>query len=225
MLNIADMTFAWWGGYGVLVQSFSIAKGEKVLVTGPSGSGKTTLLSLVAGLLRPNTGAITIGGVDIATLSGRARDRLRADCIGLIFQQLNLVPYLTPLQNVLLPLRFSPRRRQALAGEPEAEARRLLSALAIEATLNNGSSTALSVGQQQRVAAARALIGAPSLILADEPTSALDRAARDRFMGLLIGEASRSSAALLMVSHDPDLAKHFDRVLPLAEFASVGPRK
>jgi putative ABC transport system ATP-binding protein len=190
-----------------------------VLLLGPSGSGKSTLLGLVCGTLRPNAGQVRLQGQDVGTLRGAALDRLRAETFGVIFQQFNLLPYATGLDNVLLPLRFAPGRRARVAA-PADEALRLLEGLGLPADLMRRAPAArLSVGQQQRVAVARAMIGRPPVILADEPTSALDAAAQDGFLALLFDQCAATGAALLMVSHDARLAPRFDRVVAMDAIA------
>lgn len=199
---------------------FEVAAGEKVFLKGASGSGKSTLLGLIAGIMAPTAGRIDVLGRPMSKLSGGRRDSLRAERLGVIFQMFNLLPYLPAGANVMLPARFSPRRNEAckVAGGAEAEARRLMSRLQLDPKQYWSSPpTELSVGQQQRVAAARALIGRPGLVLADEPTSALDADARDAFLSLLIEECAASGAALLFVSHDGSLASKFDRAVDLSE--------
>jgi putative ABC transport system ATP-binding protein len=218
VVEIENIAFAWKQGPQVLnVPAFRVEAGERVFLRGPSGSGKSTLLGLIAGVLAPQSGTIRVLGEDMSALSPSKRDRLRADHVGVIFQMFNLVPYLSVTGNVLLPLRFSPARRKAAGNDAEGEARRLLARLGLddEALLSRRVSD-LSVGQQQRVAAARALIGAPRLIIADEPTSALDADARDRFIALLSEEVTRTGASLLFVSHDASLAPLFTRAVDLA---------
>ena len=193
-----------------------LERGEAVFLRGPSGSGKTTLLGIVGGVLRPESGRVELLGTDLGALGGAARDRFRADHVGFVFQLFNLLPYLDVVDNVLLPCRFSRRRREAAGADPRAEALRLLDQLGLgDATARARDATELSVGQQQRVAVARALIGRPSLVIADEPTSALDADARDAFLALLEQECRRADAALLFVSHDGALAGRFDRALDL----------
>jgi len=220
-IRIRDLRFAWASGPALLdIPSFDLGASERLFLRGPSGSGKSTLLGLVAGVLEPQSGTVEVLGEDMAALSGPRRDALRADRLGVIFQMFNLVPYLSVIQNVTLPCRFSRARREAVAGigGPVAEARRLLARLGLtDEGLLARAVTELSVGQQQRVAVARALIGGPKILIADEPTSALDADARDQFIGLLNEEAARSSAALLFVSHDASLAGHFDRSVDLAD--------
>ena len=218
-IRIEGLRFAWPGHPPVLdIDSFTLRRGEKLFLRGPSGSGKSTLLGLIAGVLTTETGRIEVLGQEMHALSAAARDRVRADHLGVIFQMFNLVPYLSVTGNVTLPLLFSPARRKAAGDRPEEEARRLLGRLGLsDEKLLGRRVSDLSVGQQQRVAAARALMGGPEIVIADEPTSALDADARDRFIELLSEEASRTGAALLFVSHDANLARLFDRAVDLEE--------
>ncbi len=179
---------------------------------GPSGCGKSTLLSAIAGVIDVPKGAVDVSGQDVGALRGGARDRFRVDHIGLIFQVFNLVPWLSAVENVLLPCTYSQRRRARAGDDPMATTRRLLGELGLDdPALIARPANALSVGQQQRVAVARALIGKPDLILADEPTSALDDAAKAAFVDLLTREAAAAGTALLFVSHDRSLERHFER--------------
>ena len=225
VVQLSDLSFAWPGGgaFSLQVKAFSLAAGKRVLLLGPSGSGKSTFLSLLCGILTPSGGRIEILGEDIAALTASRRDAFRAEHIGVIFQMFNLLPYGSVIDNVVLPLSFAPRRRArvASAGGAEAEAARLLSRLGLPEDVIRGRSVAnLSVGQQQRVAAARALIGAPELIVADEPTSALDRNRQTAFLELLFEQAGEAGATLIMVSHDETLASRFDEVLRLDQILS-----
>ncbi|MBK6636373.1 MAG: ABC transporter ATP-binding protein [Rhodocyclaceae bacterium] len=194
-----------------------IRAGERVFLHGASGAGKSTLLGLVAGVLVPSAGELLVMGQSLAALSGPQRDVFRADHMGILFQQFNLIPYLPVLDNVLLPCRFSRRRlsRCTPPADPVQDARRLLDHLEIGVELHGRAASQLSVGQQQRVAAARALIGRPELVIADEPTSALDAARQSAFLDLLARECGESGATLLFVSHDLRLQAHFDRVVSL----------
>ena len=222
VLSISDLRFRWPAAVRNLldIEAFAIASGESVFLQGASGSGKSTLLNLVAGVLAPDAGRISLLGADLASTSGAQRDRLRADHVGFVFQQFNLLPYLSVVDNVLLPLRFSRRRADRCAAAPGgavAEAQRLLEALGLEAAARRARDvTELSVGQQQRVALARGLVGRPELLIADEPTSSLDADARDDFLALLDAERAAAGAALLFVSHDAGLAVRFDRSVALA---------
>jgi len=197
---------------------FNADAGERVFLYGPSGSGKSTLLGLIGGVLRAEIGKIEILGNDFSQLSQTQRDRMRADHIGFIFQQFNLIPYLSVIDNVVLPCQFSQHRlRKALAGGNtlNAEAKRLLSQLDLAPSLWHQPVTQLSVGQQQRVAAARALIGKPEIIIADEPTSALDADRQTAFLELLLRECIDANATLLFVSHDRRLASSFNQEIDL----------
>lgn len=217
LLALDALTFAWPGQAPCLdIEAFALEPGEQVFLHGPSGAGKSTLLNLLAGVLKPDAGDIRLLGRSLPALPGAVRDRLRADHIGLIFQQFNLIPYLSVLDNVRLPCRFSARRRER-AGEPGQAAQRLLGHLDLDAALWHRPATALSVGQQQRVAAARALIGAPELVIADEPTSALDAERQRAFLDLLADECASAGAALVFVSHDHRLAGRFTREVALTE--------
>lgn len=221
-LALDDVAFAWpgRGGFSLSCPFFQIAPGERVLLIGASGSGKSTLLSLVCGIVPAMRGRVSVGGTDLGTLSAGGRDRLRAEQIGVIFQQFNLLPYAKVIDNILLPLRFAPHRR-ALAGGAVTEAARLCAGLGLPDEVLSRQAGRLSVGQQQRVAVARALIGAPPLIVADEPTSALDAETQDSFLRLLFDRTDEVQSALLMVSHDERLAPRFDRVIRLADIVST----
>lgn len=203
------------------VDDFALPKGGRTLLLGASGSGKSTILSLICGVIAPQAGRVEVAGTDIAQLSRRKRDRFRAEEIGIVFQQFNLLPYASAMDNALLPLRFAPGRR-ARAGDERAEALRLAAALGLDAALmTKGRARALSVGQQQRVAVIRALIGGPGLIVADEPTSALDAAAQAAFVDTLFTHVAAAGASLLMVSHDERLADRFDQTVRLDDIAQV----
>jgi putative ABC transport system ATP-binding protein len=225
-LSITDLVYRWRGQHAICldIPRFAVAAGERVFLHGPSGGGKSTLLGLLGGVAVPERGRVELIGQDIARLPGRARDRFRADHIGFIFQQFNLLPWLSALDNVLLPCTFSAQRHRR-AGDARAEATRLLTELDLAPTLWAQPAAELSVGQQQRVAAARALIGRPEILIADEPTSALDAPRQQAFIDLLLKEAAAAGAALLFVSHDARLAAHFDRTVALADInrAAVEP--
>ncbi len=217
VIEARDLRFGWPGATEPCVQldHFRLARGERLLLLGPSGCGKSTLLGLLGGVLQPDSGSVTLLGQPFSRCRATVRDRLRADHIGFIFQQLNLVPYLSLEDNVLLPCRFSAWRRQRTGNDPRAAARTLLHALELPETLWQRPVTELSVGQQQRAAAARALIGGPELLIADEPSSALDRHNRDRLMQLLSAQLHAHGSALLVVSHDEQLQQHVDRTLAM----------
>jgi putative ABC transport system ATP-binding protein len=208
-VSITDLRFAWPNGNTLLdIEHWQVKPGESVFLYGPSGSGKSTFLALIAGMSVQYTGQVQLLGRPWSQQNISQRDQQRADSIGFIFQQFNLLPYLSALQNVQLALRLSPRRaRQATADQ----AAQLLTSLGIEPCLHRSKPAQLSVGQQQRVAAARALIGQPPLILADEPTSALDWAAQQQFLDVLQTHSKAAGSALIYVSHDERLAHRFLR--------------
>ena len=216
------MRYRWPGraAFGLEIDGFALAPGESVLLLGESGSGKSTLLSLICGTVTAGAGQVSVAGTDIATLSAGARDRFRAEHIGLIFQQFNLLPYASVLDNILLPLRFAPKRR-ARVHQPRDSAAQLCRDLGLPPEAITAQAGRLSVGQQQRVAAARALIGAPPLIIADEPTSALDAATQSTFLDLLFAQARANGSTLLMVSHDARLAQHFDRTVQMDQITAT----
>ncbi|MFT3817818.1 MAG: ATP-binding cassette domain-containing protein [Rubrivivax sp.] len=227
-LALDGVRFRWpRAGADVLaIDALQLQRGERVLLRGDSGCGKSTLLSLAAGVLLPQAGRVRLLGQDWRALSAGRRDRFRADHIGYIFQQFNLLPYLSVLDNVLLPCRFSRARAARAGGEggrARAEALSLLAELELDPWLWHRPAGELSVGQQQRVAAARALIGRPELVIADEPTSALDESRRDAFMALLIRVCGEAGSALLFVSHDARLAPHFERVIDLPAINRAAP--
>ncbi|GIZ51947.1 ATP-binding cassette domain-containing protein [Noviherbaspirillum aridicola] len=218
---VEDLRFRWPQAATPCLQiaSLTMQAGESLFLHGPSGSGKSTLLGLLGGVLLPQQGSVRMLGHELAALRGHARDRFRVDHVGFIFQQFNLIPHLPVLDNVLLPCRFSRRRLQRASRQRSArdEAVRLLAALGLGTEVLQRPATRLSVGQQQRVAAARALIGSPEILIADEPTSALDAERQADFLRLLLQEGQAAGATILFVSHDRRLAAQFDRELGLAQ--------
>lgn len=221
-LELSDVRFSWpgKGGFALTCPSFALGQGESVLLLGESGSGKSTLLSLICGIVAADQGEVQVSGTDLGKLRVGARDRFRSENIGVIFQQFNLLPYGRVVDNILLPLRFSPERRRR-AGDSSAEAARLCADLGLPDAVMNTPAGRLSVGQQQRVAVARALIGRPPLIVADEPTSALDAATQDTFLELLFRQTQEAGSAVLMVSHDERLGNRFDRVIRLEDIVKT----
>ena len=218
-IEISALRFGYGSDADVLnLPTFRVEQSESVFLHGASGSGKSTLLSLIGGVAVPREGRVVVLGQDLTGLKNASRDRFRADHIGFIFQQFNLLPYLSVDENVELPCRYSARRRQRACqvdGSIANATGRLLSDLGIGGRLRGRNSTDLSVGQQQRVAAARALIGRPELVIADEPTSALDTNRRREFIELLLSECRQVGSAIVFVSHDVSLASHFDRSVDL----------
>jgi putative ABC transport system ATP-binding protein len=219
VLRLQGVRYAWPGATAdcLQIEQLHIAAGRTLFLHGPSGCGKSTLLGLMAGVLVARQGTVELLGQDWAQLPGGRRDARRVDHVGVIFQQFNLLPYLTVLDNVLLPTRFSKTRTARCQGGALPAAQALLERVALPPALWARRADALSVGQQQRVAAARALIGAPELVIADEPTSALDAARRDDFMALLMTACAAAGSTLVFVSHDERLAERFDERLSLPE--------
>jgi len=221
LLEISGLGFAWPGQDELLnIPEFHLKAGETLFLKGPSGSGKTTLLGLIGGVQLAGRGSVRLLGEDLGKLSAAKRDHFRVDHTGYIFQQFNLLPFLSVRENVELPCHFSRLRAARAAqrhGSIHQAAEQLLQHLGLTADLWTRRADTLSIGQQQRVAAARALIGQPELVIADEPTSALDSDTREAFLGLLFAECRAAGASLLFVSHDQSLAALFDRSLSLAD--------
>ncbi|WP_019895252.1 ATP-binding cassette domain-containing protein [Hydrogenovibrio halophilus] len=216
--ELENLRFGWPGTKHDLLQieHLALQTGKHLFIQGASGSGKSTLLNLLCGVLLPQSGQIRVLDQDLTQYASARRDRFRADHLGIIFQQFNLLPYLTPVQNCLLPLTFSAKRRKQCPS-PEKTAIAYLQQLNLPNHLLQVPSKNLSIGQQQRVAIARALIGQPDLIIADEPTSALDAAHRDRFMQCLFEAAEEHHTSIVFVSHDLSLASEFDHQYVLPE--------
>ena len=226
-IAIKDLTFAYDAEAPIInIGDFAVCSGEQLFLQGASGSGKSTLLALIAGVLTPRGGTIDLLGQPLAQASPAQKDRFRADHIGFVFQLFNLLPYLSVLDNVMLPCRFSElRRKRALEerGVLEEEAKRLLAHLGLrDAEILTRGVSKLSIGQQQRVAAARALIGRPEILIADEPTSSLDANARADFIELLMAECSAAQSTLLFVSHDDSLGPLFHRRLRIEDINTGG---
>ncbi len=222
---IENLRYSWRHerGFYLSVPHLRVERGEKLLLKGPSGSGKSTLLALICGAAVPAAGGVRIAGKQIESLSPSARDRMRGESIGVIFQSLQLIPYLSAIENVLLPLSFASGRARRIG--PTAAQRRealdLLERLALDhAGIADARSDELSIGQQQRVAAARALIGSPALVVADEPTSALDRDLRDAFLSVLLAESARCGTSVVLASHDEGFEPLFDRVLHMRDIVA-----
>ncbi|MCB1326870.1 MAG: ABC transporter ATP-binding protein [Spirochaetales bacterium] len=217
-LSIRNLMFAYGESDPVLdIESLDVARGERVFLHGPSGSGKTTLLGLIAGVLSGYRGQIQILERDLASLSGAEKDHFRGSHMGYIFQMFNLIPYLSVMENIVLPCRLNPARRDRLGQKAAEDAAREIATHLEIGELIEKRVTSLSVGQQQRVAAARALIGAPEIVIADEPTSALDQDRRERFLRLLFENCQRDGSTVLFVSHDRTLGRLFDREISLPE--------
>ena len=221
MIKISNVKFRWQPADSLVINVplLKVEKGECLFISGPSGSGKSTLLNLLGGVLEPESGEIFLMGEDITTMSSNQRDIYRADHLGLLFQMFNLMPFLSVLDNVTLPCLFSESRRHSAverSGSIDAEAIRLLLHMGLDLDeIGDRSVNLLSTGQQQRVAAARALLGSPEFIIADEPTSALDSDARHAFLELLFKEIKTVGSTMVFVSHDNNLSSLFDNSVNL----------
>jgi putative ABC transport system ATP-binding protein len=220
LISIQNLEFSYKTKKILNIPALEVKKSETLFLSGPSGSGKTTLLGLLTGVLEIQKGRIEILGQNIKELSDSGRDAFRGQHIGYIFQQFNLIPYLNVLENITLSCSINSAR----AGKNEdyiSEAKSLATQLGIGDCLEQ-KATELSVGQQQRVAAARAFLGYPELLIADEPTSSLDYSHREKFLKILFDICKKHQMTLLFVSHDESLKNLFDRVLSLRDINQVG---
>ncbi len=188
------------------IPHWDLSDNEQVFIHGPSGCGKTTFLNLISGILPITSGSIEMFGYSLQNMKGRQLDKHRANHIGCVFQNFNLIPYLSPIENIKLASEFSTHKTN------HATITELLSKLQLEKKNWNKPTHQLSMGQKQRVAIARALINQPKLIIADEPTSSLDENNRDAFITLLMQQVSDLNCALIFISHDMSLSGHFSRI-------------
>lgn len=211
-LKISELSFAWPGknGFRLSIDNWQVQAAKNVFLYGPSGSGKSTLLNLLSGVIPAQSGSIEVLAQELTVLSARQRDRFRAKHIGMIFQQFNLLPYLSGEQNIQLAYHFNGKKNQLNSDY----AQNLYEQLSLSDKLLQQQASTLSVGQQQRIAVARALISQPELIIADEPTSALDTQLRDSFVNLLLTNATDST--VIFVSHDRSLVSLFDQQYDIA---------
>lgn len=214
-IKISNLQYVWPESNTPIIDipALEIELRGSVFLQGASGSGKSTLLSLLAGTLKASSGTLQILGTDLTSLSSRRRDRFRAEHIGIVFQQFNLIPFLTVEGNLKLASRFV---NQSVSGT-EDRAKKLLESLRLDSAILERRADRLSVGQQQRVAIARAFINQPEILLADEPTSALDTEARDLFMQLLMSVREATGCTLIFASHDSSLASFFETKIVLKE--------
>ena len=217
ILEIKNLIFKWnkKSSFRLKINELVLEKKKKVILLGESGSGKSTLLNLISGIIDPDSGEIIISGKSITSLSPRKKDFFRTENLGVIFQQFNIIEYLSPITNILLPSYFTSlkNRRTNLFSK---RAISLGKKLGINKdVLFQDKSKDLSVGQQQRIAIIRALINSPKIILADEPTSALDLKNKEKFLSLLFEICEQEEISILMVSHDNIITKYFDEILLL----------
>lgn len=203
------------------IPHWQVTAGQQLFIQGPSGCGKTTLLNLITGMLAADSGSISLLNKNLSTMSAHQRDRFRARHIGVVFQQFNLISYLSVADNIRLAAHFGHTREKGRGKFLESKLVALLDQLHMSSSLLTQRADSLSVGQQQRVAIARALINEPEILVVDEPTSALDGAASDAFMTLLLDISRSNNSTLLFVSHDQRLAAHFDETICLLELNRV----
>lgn len=196
------------------IQEFNIDAGEQVVLIGPSGCGKTTMLHTIAGITKPDSGKVIVDGIELTSFSEAARDRIRANKLGYVFQTFNLLPGFSAYENVLLGMSFAKGKASS------ARAKSLLEKIGLGHRLNNKPHQ-LSVGEQQRVAIARALANRPALLLADEPTANVDPGNQKQIIDLIIDSCREENVALLMVTHSMEVAGRFDRVVKLEELNLV----
>ena len=217
-IRLDSLRFYWSrvADFKIYIPKLEIGRGEKVLLLGESGSGKTTLLSLICGFLTPVSGDIVLNEQKLNDLKANKKDQFRSDNIGIIFQQFNLLPYANVIDNITLPLYFSKNRDSRVTNHREA-ALNLCRSLQLSESTIAMQANKLSVGQQQRVAVARALIGNPSLIIADEPTSSLDASTQKKFLDLMFRQIEEHKSTLLMVSHDSSISNYFDRTINIKD--------
>ena len=217
-IRLDSLRFYWSrvADFKIYIPKLEIGRGEKVLLLGESGSGKTTLLSLICGFLSPISGDIFLNEQKLNDLKANKKDQFRSDNIGIIFQQFNLLPYANVIDNITLPLYFSKNRDSRVTNHRET-ALNLCRSLQLSESTIAMQANKLSVGQQQRVAVARALIGNPSLIIADEPTSSLDASTQKKFLDLMFRQIEEHKSTLLMVSHDSSISNYFDRTINIKD--------
>ncbi len=217
LIEIRDLHFTYEGQATptLFVPEFTVDSGEELFLFGPSGSGKTTLLEIISGVLAPQSGCLRILGQDLTKMTPAQRDAFRAEHVGYVFQSFNLIPYLSVYENIELPIRLSAVRKQRLGTvDVDMVIRAICGNLGISDLLDKNV-TQISVGQQQRVAVARALLGKPQLLLCDEPTSALDTDHREKFLRLLFELAELYETTVVFVSHDRNIEKLFSRSLSM----------
>ena len=220
IIKISDLHFKYaeQDDFELTIKNLIIKQYDQLFLEGQSGAGKSTFLNLITGLTKPSSGEIQILGERLDQMSLRESDQFRADHFGIIFQLFNLIPYLSVLENIMLPCVFSKKRKADVLSRSKtlnAEAIRLCEELDIDSQLQEKPVTQLSIGQQQRVAIARALMGRPEIIIADEPTSALDDDRKQRFIDLLFNECQKYGSTLIFVSHDQSLKTFFKASLSL----------
>lgn len=217
-VDISQLQFSYGAEKIIEIPHWQVKSGQQVFLYGPSGSGKSTLLNLLAGVLAPDKGVIRLLEQEFSHLKPRKKDSFRAKHVGMVFQQFNLIPYLSVFDNIALAAYFG----KTPVSQIRSRLKEQLDQLELASTVLDLRADTLSTGQQQRVAIARALVNQPEIIIADEPTSALDAKAKDGFMSLLIDSANAANSSLVFVSHDPQLSEHFDSKIDFSELNQVG---
>ncbi len=220
MIEVSDLEFRYGEGeFRLQVPELRVARGVTAACIGPSGSGKTTLLNLIAGILMPQQGSVVTDTVEVTQLSDEERRSFRITRIGLVFQEFELLEYLSVLDNILLPYRINPALRL------EAAVRERAASLAEQMGIGDKLARhprKLSQGERQRVAVCRAVLPEPALLLTDEPTGNLDPANKGRVLDIILDYAKSTSATLLTVTHDHDLLRKFDQVIDIKDFGVIG---
>ena len=212
MLTSENLAFKFTDGLQIKFPNLNAQVGEKILITGSSGSGKSTFLNLIAGAIKLQTGKLIFDKFNYNAQKSYVIDKFRAEKIGYVFQTLNLIPFLSVFENITLSIKFS-KKRAANVNNVKDEVIRLLLSLGLEENILEKKTSNLSIGQQQRVAVCRALLGSPKLFLADEPTSALDDESSKKFIKELFQTFNKKQQIIIIASHDLRLANSFDRVI------------
>jgi len=223
VIKLSDIEFRWskQSHATLKIAELNIKQGEHLFIQGASGSGKSTLLNIISGVLSPEQGKVELLGQNIQKLTAAQKDRFRADHLGIVFQQFNLLPYLSAKENIELAIEVSATRKQKAKASNKLSSIHLLTNLGLNAELADKKASELSIGQQQRVAVARALIGEPEILIVDEPTSALDSDNRDRFMQQLFAVAEQANSTIIFVSHDAALKSYFCKSCQLDDINQV----
>ena len=218
MIEVRDLAFGYpHDGFALSVKELEVAPGESVAMVGPSGCGKTTLLHLLAGILAPGAGSVVVDGVEVSQLGREDRQDFRALGMGLVFQEFELLDYLDVLDNVLLPYRVSPAL--SLDGKARQRAGELIGRVGL-ADKKNSFPRRLSQGERQRVAVCRSLVTLPKVLFGDEPTANLDEDNRDLVMDTLFRYTEEQRAPLVVVTHDHELRRRFNRVVDMRELTT-----
>ena len=221
MIKINDVDFGYGrGNFRLQIGQLEVAQGVKTALIGPSGSGKTTFLNLVSGIVRPLTGSVRVDGREVSSMTDAVRREFRITNIGFVFQDFELLDYLSVFDNILHAYRIN--RALRLTAEVRARARQLAEETGLSDKLSRWPDQ-LSQGERQRVAICRALLARPRLLLADEPTGNLDTKSKDRILDLLLDYARSSKATVIVATHDLGLLKRFDQVVDFQAFHSEGP--